>query len=253
MDLYDKTKCGYFLNKYGSIKFIPDSLYKYNLFLCLLNNYLIFFSLINFDFNKIYGKTKTEIKEKKNILKYVEKNNLQVYSIKLKKSIIKHKDNFIYYIFKKENTDILFNIFFLNYIIRKDENMYNYFFGNIEKTLTTIFMIKRIQYIKESDKDILIMIFYQEYFGIISNELYEKYGITKDSFPNYKYLYKFLKKNGYVENYFKKYSKYILNSYKIFYSKLLLHKEIDLYKKKEIKKILSLKDKIESQKNKIEK
>ena len=58
MDLYNKTKCNYFLNEYGNIKFIHNSLYKYNLFLCILNNYLTFVSLMNFDFNKIYGKTK---------------------------------------------------------------------------------------------------------------------------------------------------------------------------------------------------
>lgn len=235
MDLYNKTKCGYFLTKYGNIKFIPNSMYKYNLFLCVINNNLTFFSLINFDFNKIYGKTDKNINQKIEILKYAQENDLQIYRINLKKS------NYIYYIFKKENSDKIFNIFFLNNIIRKEKELYKYYFGTIEKTLTTIFLIKKIQYVKESNKNILIMIFYQEYYNIISNELYEKYGITKDYFPNYKHLYIFLKNNGYVDLYFNNYSLYILKSYSFFYNKLLSHKKIDLYKKKEMKNIESLK------------
>lgn len=234
MYLYNKTKCGYFLTKYGNIKFVPNSMYKYNLFLCVINNNLTFFSLINFDFNKIYGKTDKNINKKIEILKYAQENDLQMYRINLK------TPNYIYYIFKKENTDTILNIFFLNYIIRKDKELYNYYFETIEKTLTTIFLIKKLQYIKESNKNILVMIFYQEYYGIISEELYEKYGITKDYFPNYKHLYVFLKKNGYVDLYFNNYVPYILKSYSTFYNKLLSHKKINIYKKKEIKNIESI-------------
>ena len=234
MDLYNKTKCGYFLTKYGNIKFIPNSMYKYNLFLCVINNNLTFFSLINFDFNKIYGKTDKNINKKIEILKYAQENDLQIYRINLK------SPNYIYYIFNKENSDTILNIFFLNYIIRKDKELYKYYFGTIEKTLTTIFLIKKLQYIKESNKNILVMIFYQEYYGIISSELYEKYGITKDYFPNYKHLYIFLKKNGYVDLYFNNYSSYILKSYYTFYNKLLSHKKINKFKEKEIKNIESI-------------
>jgi len=235
MDLYNKKKCGYFLTKYGDIKFIPDSMYKYNLFLCTINNRITFFSLINFDFNKIYGKTDKNINKKIEILKYAQENDLQIYRINLK------KPNYIYYIFKKENTDTILNIFFLNHIIRKDKELFKYYFETIEKTLTTIFLIKKLQYIKESNKNILVMIFYQEYYGIISNELYEKYGITKDYFPNYRELYIFLKKNGYVDLYFNNYTSYILKSYSNFYNKLLSQKKIQTYKEKEIKNIKSLK------------
>ena len=105
------------------------------------------------------------------------------------------------------------------------------------------------------NSELLIMIFYRYYIDILK----EIKNINLDNFSNYKELYKFLKKEGYVDIYYDKYKPYILKNYKKFYKKILgmtgLKKFINIYKSRihnfnelDLSKVINLE--IHSKKNK---
>jgi hypothetical protein len=232
----DSKLCGFYLKKNGSIKFKPDSFINYK---CLENNYLRFFSYINLP--NILGKNINETLHKLSVLKRIQKQNFK--TLEFDKKI---------YIFKEENTDIFLKILYL-YSLK--QNRKNFFFSNIQNALTTYFLYNRFQYIKMKNSELLIMIFYRYYIDILK----EIKNINLDNFSNYKELYKFLKKEGYVDIYYDKYKPYILKNYKKFYKKILgmtgLKKFINIYKSRihnfnelDLSKVINLE--IHSKKNK---
>ena len=65
-----------------------------------------------------------------------------------------------------------------------------------------------------NDNEIYIKLFYKYYIKIIDSEIYLLYNKKYDDFPNYRVLYDFLKKKGYVDYYYKKLVPIIKKNYR---------------------------------------
>ena len=124
----------------------------------------------------------------------------------------KHKEYVIYRLFMRYITDV-------------NREAKKFFTGTLEKRLIRSYLITRLSYKKES-KDIFISIFYNIYIkdAEIQDELKRKYNISLSDFENYHKLYLFLKKEGYVELYYKKYVPLMIKNYKKYLKKLLGYK-----------------------------
>lgn len=221
--------CKYFLKKNGSILYLPTQ--KYNQYICLLKKII---NITYIQFPDLTGRDEDNIVDKLLLLEYVQKQNIKYYKI----------NEMSIYIFHNDNEKDLMDILFLNHITKIDEKMNIYFNGNLLKKLTKFFMISKITTKKISDKNILITIFYEFYINSeeLKNDLLEKYNITIQDFPNFNKLYLFLKKYGYVDEYYNTYVPKMLKNYKTFYKKLISNKKKTNFQLKIAKKIKKFSD-----------
>lgn len=221
--------CKYFLKKNGKYLYFPINNF-YSNYLCILNKITIAYP-VSFP-NLYYAKNENDIINKLLIFNYIKKNNIKY---------IKLNNNFIYLFNNNiENSiEIGINLLFLAHITSIDKKLYDYFYGNIVKTLTTCFMISRIRTRFVSDKKILINIFYEFYISSyqFKNELEKKYNKTIRDFENYNKLYIFLKKTGFIDRFYNNYALKIIKNYKKFYNKILEDDRLKKYKIKKQKEI----------------
>jgi len=228
-----KYKCNYFLKKNGKIIYYPFTINDD--FLCVLNNFKKI-SIVQFPL--LIGKDEDQIIKKLLILQYAKKKNLKY---------IKHNDksnetnNYWVYIFSEKNIDLYFFFLYLEKIT-KEKKIFNYYFGTITKTLTTIFMFLKITSPKSNNNKLLIEIFYHDYFKMLYEELYNKYNVVRNDFQNYQTIYLFLKKHGYVDKFYNVYSKIMLKNYKKYYNKVINDPKFEKFKNKKLKNLKNLSD-----------
>jgi len=100
-------------------------------------------------------------------------------------------------------------------------------------------MVNKTLYLNKSDKKILIYIFYGDYIKDeeFQNDLFKNHGKKLGDFTNNNKLYLFLKKHGYVDNFYKIIAPKIIKNYSKFMNKILTHPGIDEFKKNTQKKI----------------
>ena len=105
-------------------------------------------------------------------------------------------------------------------------------------------MINKTLYLNKSDKKILIYIFYGDYIKDeeFQNDLFKNHGKKLGDFANTNKLYLFLKKHGYVDNFYNVIAPKIIKNYSKFMNKILTHPGIDEFKKNTQKKIKKFSD-----------
>jgi hypothetical protein len=196
---FKKQNCNYYIKKNGEILYNP---YELDNIICLFKQ--------NIFYSQIYGdiiilKNKNIIIKNLLIIAYIQKHsNLKYFKL---------RDNSII-IFNEEKIKSFDNFLNIIYIIENNlDNLYKK--NDILNVLCLEFYYYRNCYYKKiSDKKIIVYLFYMFYIYLIENEIQEKYNINiKIEFSNYKELYIFLKKKGYVKKYYNYYYNYILTNY----------------------------------------
>jgi len=219
------NKCNnFFLKKNGKFKFYPDSMYKFILLLCVLNNNILFYNYINNI--EIFGKNNKEIVEKKKILKKAMKYKLLVYKIE-------NKNNKFYYLFKEENIDDFIKLLYIDEkiktILKKRDTT---------KVIYILYFIKyKLTYKNYSNTDIFTLLFFFVFVKFKLLFLKNKYSKTERDFSNYHELYLFLKNIELVDLFYKGFKPYILDNYKKIYKEIMIEKEFEVFKKKELQNI----------------
>jgi hypothetical protein len=228
----DKSKCSYYIKKNGKIKFINTITQQY---LCMINN-INMLSMSMFPY--LYDINEDLIVKRLLILYILQKKDFKY--LKVSNSTNKNK-NYNIIIFNPNKINNILEALFHNYITEKTNKIANFYFGTKIKELSTLFMINKL-FNNYSTKDILILIFYDNYIYLIQEEIYKKYKKELSDFENYNDIYIFLKSKGYVEKYYNYYAKKMINNYNKYYEKLLDNDEIEIFKKKNIKNIKNFKD-----------
>jgi hypothetical protein len=151
-------------------------------------------------------------------LYYIDANITNKYIIFLKNNI----DNVLKYLYIKQNIDKHKKIF--------KSNEYNINNKIIKFMIQYIYLdlIHNKKY--TTNNEIYVKLFYQHYLKNIKSEIYLLYNKKYSDFANYRELYSFLKKKGYVDYYYKK----LVPITKKYYKRIL--NNIDFSKLKEFKK-----------------
>jgi hypothetical protein len=228
-----KSRCSYFLKKNGKVIYYPFEVYDD--FLCVLNN---FKKISVVQFPLLIGRDEDQIIKKLLILQYAKKQDFKYVKTNNKSSEL---DNYLVYIFNQKNIDLYY--FFLYFQkITKEKKIYDYYYGTILKKLTTIFMFLKITTKSPNNNKLLIEIFYYDYFRMLYKELYYKYNISLNDFPNYETIYLFLKNHGYVDKFYNVYSKIILKNYEKYYNNVINDPNFEKFKIKKLKNIKNFND-----------
>lgn len=201
---YNILYCSYFLEKNGKILYQPTN--RYYPYLCLIKK-IKYASLINFP--SLYGKNEDEIVNKLLLISYLKK-------MKFKYIEIDKNSIFLYNNEIKNIEDIILNLHNMENSPENDsENIYNL------KKITLQFILKRLLTSKKiSDENIFIEIFYSYIMNTITHKYLTKYHVDINNIPNYRELFKLLKKFGFVDLYYNKYVPYILKNYKKIYKEI---------------------------------
>jgi len=227
-----KKKCRYYLKKNGKIIYNPFNFYDD--YLCLIKGYAKYY-LKKFPY--LYNKNEDEIIKKLLILYILQKNNIKYINI----NDVIVKDDKLWFFYEK-NKNIVIKIIFLQYLCKKYKKYLKLYYGSNLKRYVTSFMINKLQYPSITTKQNLIMIFFQLYIKDVNKIIIKKYNKSIEDFPNYNELYLFLEKYNYVNIFYDKYAKYIIEHYKIYYKTLLNHIEFNDFKTEYFKKIQNFKD-----------
>jgi hypothetical protein len=140
-----------------------------------------------------------KIIDDKKIKSYVKLFDLlprNLYFIKIQLNKI-NKNNYHYFYYNKKNTEKLTKYIYIRIYIDKNKNKLSI----IEKLALLYYQIK-LKYKHVNKKNIFIELFYAYYIKYIKNEILEKYNINITLNFNYRELYIFLNKHGYVKNYY---------------------------------------------------
>lgn len=102
------------------------------------------------------------------------------------------------YIYKKKNINKLSNYIYLKRFIYDPESK------DVIKKMSEVYTMSKLRYPSIKDDSLYIQLFFSYYVQSLIDEIEKKHGIdlTLD-FSNFNELYLFLKKNGYVEKYYK--------------------------------------------------
>ena len=232
MDKINTIRCDFFLKKNGKLKYLP--IYDYSKYLFIIKKIMIETYI---KFPDLNGKNEDEIIKKLRILNYCKNFNLKYVKINNNNIFIFNDD-------VKGIKDVVINILFLGYLADVNLKAKKYFYETLDKTLITTFMLHKCALNKISDKNILIIIFYQKfiYLDEFKEDLMKNHNVTLANFSNYEELYKFLKKNGYVNKFYNVYAPKMINNYKKFYNKLKSYKELLDYKIEKENEIKNFKD-----------
>jgi len=259
---FKEYECSYYIDKTGKIKYFQDINYRYKRYLCILKDILNFDAFIL----SIVGKNIDDIVENLLYLKFLQKQKLKYIllesfaSSRLQRINIrdlsrywkpegmevfkpswdplKKKDDIIY-IFKEKNLDKLLNIlFFVNLLDTNkfninDVNDINYIENTdnkITNKLSVEFVLYKSKYRNIKNNKVLIYLFFKIYIYIIEDELFKKFNIKLDDFPSYTILYKFLKKNEYVDKFYNLYGSVIINNSKKINSHIASHSDLVKFK-----------------------
>ena len=224
------NNCSYFLKKNGTFIYYP--VYINNNYICILNNYL------NLDvsfFPILKGKDENDILNRLLILKFLQNNDVKYY---LSKSTHKKPIKQIW-TFKEKNIEIFTEYLFYIKNIKKIING-KYDSNNL---LAYNYILNKLVYNKLSDNKNFIQLFYKIYINLIKKDLFDKYNISYNNFSNYNKLYLFLKKNGYVNYYYKSIMPKIIKLSKKLENKFKSDKiNYDKFKDKKIQLIKNYRD-----------
>jgi hypothetical protein len=226
----ENNNCLFYLKKNGKIIYYPIN--KNNNYLCILNDNL---NIISQYFPLLEGKNESEILQKLIILKYLQNSDTKYFIFKFKKET----NNDYIYTFKEKNIEKFIIYYYYSHNIKKYTSLKN----QIEEYLAFCYIINKLLYKRITDNKIFIKLFYEKYILIIKEEIYNKYKISLNNFPNYNKLYLFLKDKGYVEYYYNIITKKIVKISKKIEKKFILNKlDYEKFKLKKIKLIKNYKD-----------
>jgi len=107
------------------------------------------------------------------------------------------KINYHYYYYNKKNIEKLTKYLYISSYIDKNKNKLSI----IEKLALLYYQIK-LKYKHVNKNNVFIELFYAYYIKYIKDEILEKYNINITLNFNYRELYIFLNKHGYVKNYY---------------------------------------------------
>jgi hypothetical protein len=209
-DIFD-----YFLKKNGKINF---NRVKYNQEIgikAVIKKYYNF-EYINFPPNLI---------KKNNNNKFINDYNLNLlllYSYFLKNKnlyYIDYNDNNHKYIFLKNNKDYIIKYLYIKKNIYEHKKIFKTYEYDVDNKIIKLileyiylYLLHNKKYI--SDNEIYIKLFYQYYIENIQTEIYLLYNKKYCDFANYRTLYIFLEKKGYVDTFYKKLVPIIKKYYK---------------------------------------
>ena len=123
------------------------------------------------------------------------------------------------YVFLKNNIEFILKYLYIKKNIYEHKNLfksYKYDVNNkiIDLIIEYIYLVLLHNKKYINDNEIYIKLFYKYYIKIIDSEIYLLYNKKYDDFPNYRVLYDFLKKKGYVDYYYKKLVPIIKKNYR---------------------------------------
>jgi hypothetical protein len=202
-----KNDCKYHIEDNGKMRhFSKDIGHIYMSCLCML------FKNIHFDgfiFPYLYG-DETRVIKKLLILHKMQEEGIY-YILAKKKDKESHFPDYEAYLLWPEFIRSLCTFRFLaDFEYKKDPKflkkfLYKYSL-NQEDFFYRVLVVNGIfvkLYKDISSNEILTILFYSRYIKLIQSELVEKYGVHMSDFENYHQLYIFLKKKGYVKNFYK--------------------------------------------------
>ena len=228
-----KNDCKYWIEKDGKMRrFSKDVGATYMEFLCMLQKKYYFNGFI---FPYLYGDD-TRVIKKLLILHKMQEEGIY-YIIDKKKEKDSHFPDYQVYLLWPEFIRSLCTFRFLtNFIHTKDSSFFKK--ANLQESKSTldnhiillsVYGIFIKLYKQISSFDILTILFYSRYIKLIQPELVEKYGVHMNDFENYHQLYLFLKKKGYVKNFYQKMGPIILQKINDSISLIQNHPLFDSY------------------------
>jgi len=221
-----KIKCTYFVKRKGSIDHnVIFNINGLNKFICLINKSFRFITFLEDIF--LYNIKNNQYIDNLLLLAYIQKNSNLKY--------INHLNLCYYFDNNKDYENKILNFLF---ITEKLNNLKNI---SYLKILSYHFLLLKLKYYDNiSDDDILIEIFYTTYIkSYLNDDIKKKYNIDISIyFSNFKDLYVFLDKKGYVNKFYNQESKKIINNYKKLYIKYIDNNKDELNKYKSIKRKL---------------
>jgi hypothetical protein len=212
---FNLNQCSSCFSKNGNFLFYPFN--YYNIFYCILNK-IVYSKVIYFPY--LYGKNEDEIVKELLILEYFKKKSVLNFIIYNKKLQSKNNTQKII-LFNNSVKDIIPIISFI-YFVSYDKKLFSFIKKKYQFSFLIInFIIIRLKY---SNKISNIKIFTEIFFNLFSNKnkskfkeinlFLKKFNINLKEIPNYKELYKILKKIGFVKYYYNTIVPYILKHYK---------------------------------------
>ena len=163
-----------------------------NALLCFLKNENYFCEL-----SYKYQKKFIDDKKIKSYVKLIDLLPKNIYFIKIQLNKI-NKNNYHYYYYCKKNIEKLTKYLYISIYIDKNKNKLSI----IEKLALLFYQIE-LKYNHINKNNVFIELFYAYYIKYIKDEILEKYNVNIILNFNYRELYIFLNKHGYVKNYYK--------------------------------------------------
>lgn len=159
----------------------------------------------NFDYINFPNNLIKKYNDNKFIMDY-NLNLLLLYSYFLKNKDLYYVNASNYkYVFLKNNMDYILKYLYIKKNIYEHKKIFKSYEYNVNNKIIDLI----IEYIyllllhNKKDNEIYIKLFYKYYLKIIESEIYLLYSKKYCNFANYRTLYDFLKKKGYVDYYYK--------------------------------------------------
>ena len=113
-----------------------------------------------------------------------------------------------------------------------DIKLFNDFEKELINKLSINFFVYKSKYAKIENNKVLAYLFFKIYIYLIEDELLKKFNILLDNFASYTDLYKFLKKNEYVNKFYNIYGPIIINNSNKIYNYIMSNSALYEFKKK---------------------
>lgn len=234
-----KNDCKYFIEKDGKMRrFSKDVGATYMEFLCMLQK-KYHFNLFIFPY--LYG-DETRVIKKLLILHKMQEEGIYYILVRKKDKESHFPDYKVYLLWPEFIRSLCTFRFLVDYIKKKNSVFYKPFSPDnktIEEYQSLILIVNGIfikLYKDISSDELLTILFYSRYIKLIQSELVEKYGAHMNDFENYHQLYIFLKKKGYVKNFYQKMGPMILQkideSIKLIQNHRLFDSYVNQYQRK---------------------
>ena len=210
--------------KYDIFKFPIKKNGKINFFLNKYNDVIGFKGIYMKYYNFDYIFFPPNLNKKNNNNMTIDHNiNLLFFFNYLKKNkdlyYVKSINNKYKFFFLKSNSDHIIRFLYIKKQILNNIKIFKSYEYNINNSI--IKLILEYIYLKllhnkkhTTDNEIYVKLFYQYYVKYIEAEIYLLYNKKYSDFANYKQLYDFLNKNGYINYYYKKLVPIIKKNYK---------------------------------------
>jgi len=210
--------------KYDIFKFPIKKNGKINFFLNEYNDIIGFKGIYMKYYNFDYIFFPPNLNKKNNNNMTIDHNiNLLFFFNYLKKNkdlyYVKSINNKYKFFFLKSNSDHIIRFLYIKKQILSNIKIFKSYEYNINNSIIKLILeyiyLKLLHNKKHTiDNEIYIKLFYQYYVKYIEAEVYLLYNKKYSDFANYKQLYDFLNKNGYINYYYKKLVPIIKKNYK---------------------------------------